>query len=230
MSEQEQNSQLSALFDNQLPPEQAELVIRRALKDPALRATWGRYAMIGACVRNEPVRRLRQPDVAERVRQQLAAEAEHPAQSAPVFAGQQGASGRWSLGRGALGGAIAAGVAVVSLFVVRSIDPQTVGPAVQVAQTTIPAAVAGESQSLPVVQPTISTPLVAANDSPPPSYTTPVDNSPAQRINGQLVSLMVAHSDLASSMPIPVSALMNGNVDIAQGAVEISAAQFGTHR
>jgi negative regulator of sigma E activity len=230
MSEQEQNSQLSALFDNQLPPQQAELVIRRALKDSALRATWGRYALIGACVRNEPVRKLRQPDVAERVRQRLAAEVEHPAQSAPVFASREGGATRWLMGRGALGGAIAAGVAVVSLFVVRSMDPQTVAPAMQMAQTTVPAAMGGESQALPVVQPTISTPLVAANDSPPPSYTTPVDNSPAQRINGQLVSLMVAHSDLASSMPIPVSALMNGSVDIAQGAVEISAAQVGAHR
>ena len=56
MIEQEQMSQLSALFDNELPPAEAELVIRRALKDPALRVRWDRYALIGACVRNEPFR------------------------------------------------------------------------------------------------------------------------------------------------------------------------------
>src|SRR5690606_39827891 len=48
MSEQEQNSQLSALFDNELSPQQAQMVIRRALKDPATRTSWERYALIGA--------------------------------------------------------------------------------------------------------------------------------------------------------------------------------------
>ena len=51
MNEQEQISQLSALFDNELPPEQSGMVIRRALIDPALRASWGNYALIGACIR-----------------------------------------------------------------------------------------------------------------------------------------------------------------------------------
>ena len=53
MSEQEQISQLSALFDGELPSQQAEMVIRRALKDPAMRARWERYALIGACVRGD---------------------------------------------------------------------------------------------------------------------------------------------------------------------------------
>ena len=76
MSEQEQMSQLSALFDNELPPAQAELVIRRVLKDPALRASWGRYALIGACVRGEPLAvALPQVDVAARIRARLAVRA-----------------------------------------------------------------------------------------------------------------------------------------------------------
>ena len=76
MNQQEHSSQLSALFDNELSPEQAELVIRRALKDPAMRTTWGRYALIGACVRGEPLAgRLRpESDVAARVRIRLAVE------------------------------------------------------------------------------------------------------------------------------------------------------------
>ncbi len=45
MSE-ERVSQLSALFDGELPREQAEMVIRRALKDPTTRKTWERYALI----------------------------------------------------------------------------------------------------------------------------------------------------------------------------------------
>ena len=55
MSEQEQISQLSALFDGEMPSQQADLVIRRALKDPAMRQRWQHYAVIGACMRGEPL-------------------------------------------------------------------------------------------------------------------------------------------------------------------------------
>ena len=47
MSEQEQISQLSALFDDELPSQQADLVIRRALKDPQMRQRWQRHYMTG---------------------------------------------------------------------------------------------------------------------------------------------------------------------------------------
>jgi hypothetical protein len=229
MNEQEQMSQLSALFDNELPPAQSELVIRRALKDPALRNSWGHYALIGACLRNEPIHTdALQPDVVARVRARLAAEAEHPQQSAPVFADQAGARRGWALfGRGAAGGAIAAGVAMLALFIGRSI-PDAAAPAVQLADAA-PVSVV----ELPVVAPQGATPvLVAAADSAPPSYTTPVDNSPTQRISGQLVNLVVAHSDVAASAMriIPLSSDMNGNYDITQGAVEMPQAEIGAYR
>jgi hypothetical protein len=234
MNEQEQISQLSALFDNELPREQSELVIRRALKDPALRASWGRYALIGACLRNEPIHAdTRQPDVAERVRMLLAAEAEHPQQSAPVFAGAAGASRGWSLfGRGALGGAIAAGVAVVSLFVVHSMGSVGADPAVQMVQGDVPAAVTSEPRPV-AAAPRIDAPvLVAANDTPPPSYTTPVDNSPARRISGQLANLVSAHSEVAAAAVriIPLSPSMNGTYDITQGAVDMTEAEMQAYR
>jgi negative regulator of sigma E activity len=234
MNEQEQNSQLSALFDNELPREQSELVIRRALKDPALRASWGRYALIGACLRNEPIHAdARQPDVAERVRMLLAAEAEHPQQSAPAFADAAGARRGWSLfGRGALGGAIAAGVAVVSLFVVHSMGLVGADPAIQMVQASVPAAVTSESRPV-VAVPRIDAPvLVAANDSPPPSYTTPVDNSPARRISGQLANLVSAHSEVAASAVriIPLSPSMNGTYDITLGAVDMTEAEMQAYR
>ena len=53
MNEHERPSQLSALFDGELPVEQAGMVIRRAMKDGQMRASWGRYALIGAAIRNE---------------------------------------------------------------------------------------------------------------------------------------------------------------------------------
>ncbi len=235
MNEQEQISQLSALFDNELPPEQSELVIRRALKDPALRASWARYALIGACMRNEPIHAdSRQPDVADRVRMLLTAEVEHPQQSAPVFADSAGANRGWArFGRGALGGAIAAGVAVMALFVMRSMGPVVADPASQVAQATAaPAAVTVEPQPVVAVPQARGPALVAANDTPPPSYTTPVDNSPTQRISGQLANIVVAHSQVAASAMriIPLSPSMNGAYDITQGAEDMTDAEIRAYR
>jgi negative regulator of sigma E activity len=74
MNEQEHSSQLSALFDGQLPPQQAEMVIRRALREPAMRASWERYALIGARLRAEPI--AGPLSVADRVQASIAAERE----------------------------------------------------------------------------------------------------------------------------------------------------------
>ena len=188
MSEQEQMSQLSALFDNELPPAEAELVIRRVLKDPALRARWERYALIGACLREEPIAASgRQTDVAERVRMQLAAEAEIPQVAGQAVVSWPGQRRGWSqFGRGALGGAIAAGVAAVALVLVRSMGPDAAAPAVQTADVVAPAAVLSEVQPVTAAPQTRAPRLVAAA-TPPPSYTTPVDNSP-QRISGPLAN------------------------------------------
>src|SRR5689334_9375646 len=124
MSEQEQTSQLSALFDGELPPQQAEMVIRRAVKDVAMREHWQRYALIGACLRGEPLAGAqRREDLADRVRARLAAEADIIAPGAIAAARSAGSARGFAglFGRGALGGAIAAAVAVVSIFVVRSV-------------------------------------------------------------------------------------------------------------
>src|SRR5687767_9572432 len=104
MNEQEQISQLSALFDGELPQQHAQMVIRRALRDPVMRNSWERYALIGACLRGEPLGGG--TNVADRVQVRLAAERELNVSVLPARAG--GASGntpRYSLvGRSALGG------------------------------------------------------------------------------------------------------------------------------
>ncbi len=123
MNQQEHSSQLSALFDNELSPEQAELVIRRALKDPAMRTSWGRYALIGACMRGEPLAGRSRPenDVAARVRIKLAVEGDRAAGQGEVSAAAPSrARERAMLWRGAMGMAIAASVAAVSLLLVRT--------------------------------------------------------------------------------------------------------------
>jgi sigma-E factor negative regulatory protein RseA len=238
MNEQEQISQLSALFDNELPPAQSEMVIRRALKDPALRESWERYALIGACVRNEPLHLgARHADVADRVRARLAAEAEHG--QATADGAQPGNAGRGRsqfFGRGALGGAIAAGVAVLSIFVFRSMSTGDAGPPALVAQAApvaAPAEIAAPPAAVLAANTVQPRTLEAARELAPPSYTTPVDNSPAsQRMSAPLVNYVVAHSDVAASAVrfSPLSSVMTGNFDLTQGTVEMTEAEIGAHR
>jgi negative regulator of sigma E activity len=231
MSEQEQMSQLSALFDNELSPAESELVIRRVLKDPELRARWERYALIGACLRNEPVRSgSKQPDVAERVRLQLAGDAAPAQESAPEAAGV--VRRNWALfGRGALGGSIAAGVAVLSLVAVRSMSPQPAAPAMQFADVpvaTVPAeAVSQPAPAMPAPARPSTAARVAAADSPPPSCTTPVDC--AARASSPLLGYVFAHSEVAAfaGRPLPLSAISGD--DIPQGAVAMPA-EIGANR
>jgi len=58
MSNEELESQLSAMFDDELPGSQCELLARRLARDEQLRARWGRYAAISACIRGEQGVRL----------------------------------------------------------------------------------------------------------------------------------------------------------------------------
>jgi sigma-E factor negative regulatory protein RseA len=51
----EVDSQLSAMFDGELPATECELLARRIDRDENLRARWSRYALIGAAMRSEPV-------------------------------------------------------------------------------------------------------------------------------------------------------------------------------
>ena len=122
MNEHERPSQLSALFDGELPVEQAGMVIRRAMKDGQMRASWGRYALIGAAIRNEPlaVRTRLGDDVAARVAARLSAEMSiTPASVQPAAELPQQRAARSQFAKGAWGMAVAASVAVVSLVVLQ---------------------------------------------------------------------------------------------------------------
>jgi sigma-E factor negative regulatory protein RseA len=55
VSHDERESQLSAMFDGELPATECELLSRRIDRDENLRARWSRYALIGAAMRSEPV-------------------------------------------------------------------------------------------------------------------------------------------------------------------------------
>jgi negative regulator of sigma E activity len=200
MSE-ERVSQLSALFDGELPREQAEMVIRRALKDPSTRTTWERYALISACLRSEPISSPFN-SVADRVQARLAAEREHNVTTLAVRGrrSESAAAPRlWSFGRGALGGAIAAGVAAVSILLARGVLPS-----------------AGDDAGAMLVQ----------NEPAAVGYTTPGENAPAQpvrRVDASLGYYLVAHSEEAASA-------LRSSLDQVHGGVELTEDEISAWR
>jgi negative regulator of sigma E activity len=220
MSEQEQVSQLSALFDGELPSQQAQMVIRRALRDSAMRERWQRYALIGACVRGEPLAAAgSRGGVAERVAARLADEADILAPGAAAGAAQVAmpARSRRSLGRGIVGGAIAAGVALMAVVVVRSMAPAGADPGTLVAQSGPAGNVAVEA--VQVAAPAVQEPA-------PRSYTTPVQNSATANPMGDqqpLAHYVVAHSEQAASA-------FGFSYDLTQGAIDMTEAEIAAHR
>ena len=231
MNQQEHSSQLSALFDNELSPEQAELVIRRALKDPTMRTSWGRYALIGACMRGEPLAGRSRPesDVAARVRIKLAVEGSRTPEQGEVATGSRGRAGATMMWRGAAGMAIAAGVAAVSLMLIRTQAPQS-------GALVAEAAPQAQTQAQPAVSAPVAAPdsrMLVARASAPPSYTTPVDTSPAgQRLDAPLVNYVISHSEVSASAVrfSPLSTVMNSSDDFTQDTVEMTPAEIGAHR
>lgn len=201
MSEQERSSQVSALFDGELPQHQAEMVIRRALKDPATRTNFERYALIGACLRNEPLSGA--VSVADRVQARIAAERDLNVSTLPVKGrAVDGATGtsRFSMfGRGALGGAIAAGVAMMAVFIVREMDAT------------------GDIDGAAL--------LAQADGAEAQGYTTPGENSPAQRrlVDASLGYYLIAHSEEAASA-------LRSNYDLVPGGVELTEDEISAWR
>jgi sigma-E factor negative regulatory protein RseA len=132
---EELDSQLSAMFDNELPSAECELVARRLSRDEQLQARWGRYAIVGAVIRAERGVRLN-AQVARRVSVVLRSE---PALAAPVAAGvRRAGSVRWW--QPLAGAAVAAGVAAVSILWLRAGSPSSTQLTAHLTPATLPAA------------------------------------------------------------------------------------------
>lgn len=110
MNEQVRN-QLSAMLDDELEGRECEMLVARLGKDPDLRSTWERYALIGDCMRGRLL-----ATVSGGFSGRVVAQASAPG-AGSVSAGS---SGKW---RPAAGVAIAASVAMVALFALRSPGP-----------------------------------------------------------------------------------------------------------
>ena len=112
---EELDSQLSAMFDNELPSAECELLARRLSRDPDLKARWGRYAVMGAVIRAERGVAL-EGIVAGRVSAALSSE---PALSLDAMpAGGRPLQYRWW--QPIAGAGLAAGVAAVSILWLRA--------------------------------------------------------------------------------------------------------------
>jgi negative regulator of sigma E activity len=149
---EELDSQLSAMFDDELPTVECELLARRLSRDEALKARWGRYAVVGAVIRAERGVRLNAP-LAGRINAVLSAE---PALGTAVgMPPPRRAMGWW---QPVAGGALAAGVAAVSVLWLRAQAPL---PAAMTAARTAPVSTVKVSDSY-VVPPTLAVrPMVA---------------------------------------------------------------------
>jgi negative regulator of sigma E activity len=176
---EELDSQLSAMFDDELPPQECELLARRLSRDETLKARWGRYAVVGAVIRAERGVRLNVP-LAGRVNAAISAEPALGAAAAARSAPRQ--PPRWW--QPLAGAAMVAGVAAASVLWLRTQAPAVLPLAAQ--HDAAPSAVA---------------PLLKAStgltDS---SYVTP--RTPTVRPmlvpSTQLANYVVAHSMVSS--------------------------------
>jgi hypothetical protein len=136
---EELESQLSAMFDDELSAAECELLARRLSRDEQLKARWGRYAVIGASIRAERGVRLHAA-LARKVNAAILAEPALGAAAAPQRALRSGL--RWR--QAVAGVAVAAGVAAVSVFWLRAEAPLARAPlsaqlAPQSAGSSVPA-------------------------------------------------------------------------------------------
>ena len=202
---EELDSQLSAMFDDELPPAECELLARRLSRDEALKARWGRYAVVGAVIRAERGVRLH-AQLAGRVNVAISAEPALEDASAPQL--RRRAMMRWW--QPVAGGAVAAGVAAASVLWLRAQAPLAVGPL----SAQRPSAVAG-----PV--------LTAANlgAAPNNSYVTPVPPAVRPMVvpSTQLANYVVAHSMFSS--PVARRNLLSSFITSEQAAAGTEAAK-----
>ena len=125
--------QLSALVDGELAADEARFLLRRLQHDHELAGRWERWQLCGDVLRGKG-HAPAPAGFAERVAQAIAAESSAPAASAAPHA--QATRPRNLLARWG-GGALAASVALVALFMARQQSPQDmpVGEGTQMAST-----------------------------------------------------------------------------------------------
>ena len=185
---EELDSQLSAMFDNELPAAECELLARRLSRDEDLKARWGRYAAIGATIRAEGGARLN-TNLAFRVSTVISAE---PAVgAAPARPGSRMSAARWWTPAGGI--AVAASVAAAAILWVRF---ESLPQDARMAAQTVPAATVPAPTDSGTAGPGGQ---VTASTNTPDSYVVP-KTIPRRSIvpSTQLANYVVAHSEFSS--------------------------------
>jgi negative regulator of sigma E activity len=182
---EELDSQLSAMFDDELPEGECQLMARRLSRDDALKARWRRYAVIGAAVRAERGVRMDvrlETNLASRVSAAISSE---PAlEGTTVAEGKASRSGAFRWWQPVAGGAIAAGVAAMSVLWVRSQAP--IGSDQVLAQNPAPTTVVAQNDNV--------------SAAPPEGYVVPTNVEPRTLLmpQAELANYMVAHSEFST--------------------------------
>jgi negative regulator of sigma E activity len=236
----ERVSQLSAMFDNELPGAECELLARRLTRDEALRSQWSRFAMIGAALRAERGVALHDR-VARRVQSSITQEVTYGDgvaidSAAVVTRASVGATARtrvavgerWMrFARPVLGASIAAGVAATSIFWLRNNEPNdamlaanAVPQTVVLAPETVGATVALNGS--PSISSTVQEP---ASNGEPDRYVTPAPSSQANFApSARLANYVVAHSEYSGPLSRRMALLglvSSENAGDAPGVIEI---------
>ena len=132
------HQQLSALMDGNLPPDEARFLLRRLQHDDELTGCWERWQLCGDVLRGQ-AQAPAPAGFADRVAAAIAAEAVQPvAQANPARSSNRLA--KWG------GGALAASVAMVALFMVRQQIPDET-PVVTTASTSSPVRASASSSA-----------------------------------------------------------------------------------
>jgi len=197
----EVESQLSAMFDGELPATECELLSRRIDRDEILRARWSRYALIGAAMRSEPVATA-PSGFARRVSAALRGTEDKP----------RLARGRKMLMSAALSASLVVTVAGVSISLLRGaavdVGAGTVAQAVTGTGTpggALPQAPMASGQVLTTVAHVTAAPSLAAirrsGNGEPVSYVTPVSMAGGNTaLRTELADLIVAHSEYSTPL------------------------------
>lgn len=192
MNNEELDSQLSAMFDDELPEHECELLARRLARDESLKARWGRYAAIGAAIRKEQSVQV-DSQLAHKVSQAIAAEpplVSEPAGARKAFVNPT--VRRWV--QPVAGAALAASVAALAILVLRAQAPlggveaptvfaqNAIGPSGTADATTVLSA--GNTQN-----------------AEPDSYTVPTSVEPLAVVpSTELANYVVAHSEYSTPL------------------------------
>jgi sigma-E factor negative regulatory protein RseA len=232
MSNEELDSQLSAMFDDSLPATECELLARRLARDEQLRSRWGHYAVIGACIRGEHGVRL-ETKLASKVSAAIKQEAA-PAQGPATGHAGRGFFTPWVT---LLGGvACAASVAAVAILWMRSTSPVLVAQSYPVQHSVVPspapqlAASETPAPQLAAVQAVVQ----PRQSREPDSYVVPtrVAQGPVLVPPTELANYIVAHSEYSGPLMRrnALSALIGGDAAAPQVTAEPIAATVVTRK